>query len=66
MFQHGCIEEQPLLPPGGLEVFGLRKLLPQTADYDFNVHVMDFKPGEYLHIKVRAAQHGCSSGSLAL
>jgi hypothetical protein len=51
-FQHGCVEDQATLPPGGLEVFGLRKLLPQTADYDFNVHVMDFKPGEYLHIKV--------------
>ena len=31
--------------------FALRKLLPQTADYDFNVHVMDFQPGEYLFVK---------------
>ena len=35
------------------EVFVLRKLLPQTADYDFNIHIMDFRPGEYLYVKVR-------------
>lgn len=34
------------------EVFILRKLLPQTADYDFNIHIMDFRPGEYLYVKV--------------
>ncbi len=60
-FQHGCVEEQPLLPPGGREVFRLRKLLPQTQDYDFNVHVMDFSPGEYLYIKASDGihWHGC-------
>ena len=40
-------------------MFLLRKLLPQTADYDFNVHVMDFQPGEYLNVKeVHYNQHG--------
>ncbi len=40
-------------------MFLLRKLLPQTADYDFNVHVMDFAPGEYLNVKeVHYNQHG--------
>jgi glyoxylate utilization-related uncharacterized protein len=43
-FQTGNTEEQAVLPVPG-EVFVLRKLLPQTDDYDFNVHVMDFKPG---------------------
>ncbi|GAB4822109.1 hypothetical protein N2152v2_009155 [Parachlorella kessleri] len=57
-FVHGNTEEQPVLPVDG-EVFVLRKLLPQTAHYDFNVHVMDFKPGEYLNVKeVHYNQHG--------
>lgn len=57
-FQHGNIESQPILPVDG-EVFILRKLLPQTSDYDFNVHVMDFNPGEYLNVKeVHYNQHG--------
>lgn len=44
---------------GAGEVFLLRKLLPQTRDYDFNVHVMDFAPGEYLNVKeVHYNQHG--------
>lgn len=47
----GTTTGQPLLPVAG-EVFALRKLLPQTADYDFNVHVMDFQPGEFLNAKV--------------
>lgn len=44
-FVSGNTEAQPILPVDG-EVFVLRKLLPPTADYDFNIHVMDFKPGE--------------------
>lgn len=44
VFSHGSVAAQPLLPVEG-EVFRLRKLLPQTGDYDFNVHVMDFLPG---------------------
>ncbi len=51
ILSHGNVEASPLLPCAG-EVFDLRKLLPQTADYDFNVHVMDFKPGEFLYVKV--------------
>ena len=35
------------------EVFALRKLLPQQPQYDFNIHVMDFQPGESLYVKVR-------------
>ena len=37
-FLHGHTQEQPLLPTEG-EVFALRKLLPQSSEYDFNVHV---------------------------
>lgn len=51
MFQTGVTDEQPTIPCAG-EIFLLRKLLPQTADYDFNVHVMDFLPGDYLNVKV--------------
>ena len=51
MFQTGVTDEQPTVPCAG-EIFLLRKLLPQTADYDFNVHVMDFLPGDYLNVKV--------------
>lgn len=57
-FLHGDIEAQPLIPAGG-EVFKLRKLLPDTEDYDFNIHVMDFMPGEHLHVReVHYNQHG--------
>lgn len=57
-FLHGATQAQPVLPVPG-EVFVLRKLLPQTADYDFNVHVMDFRPGEHLNVKeVHYNQHG--------
>lgn len=68
----GALGEQPPAPrvhvgstthlqnipvPG--EVFALRKLLPQTAPYDFNIHIMDFQPGEYLNVKeVHFNQHG--------
>ncbi|GAX83252.1 hypothetical protein CEUSTIGMA_g10678.t1 [Chlamydomonas eustigma] len=57
-FFNGHVEGSPLLPTPG-EVFELRKLIPQTADYDFNIHVMDFKPGEHLFVKeVHYNQHG--------
>lgn len=49
-FLHGIAEEQPVLPVPG-ETFVLRKLLPQTPEYDFNIHVMDFQPGEFLNVK---------------
>ncbi|KAK3243374.1 hypothetical protein CYMTET_46969, partial [Cymbomonas tetramitiformis] len=40
-------------------VFDLRKLLPQTEEYDFNIHIMDFKPGQFLNVKeVHYNQHG--------
>lgn len=29
----------------------------QTSDYDFNIHIMDFQPGEYLFVKVRGQSH---------
>lgn len=55
---HGSADDQPLLPTEG-EIFRLRKLLPQTSAYDFNIHVMDFYPGEYLNVKeVHYNQHG--------
>eukprot|EP00798_Chlamydomonas_sp_ICE-L_P026940 gene26940-4561_t len=55
---YGDIEARPNLDTPG-EVFGLRKLLPVTEDYDFNIHVMDFQPGEHLNVKeVHYNQHG--------
>lgn len=33
------------------EMFALRRLLPVSASYDFNIHIMDFEPGEYLNVK---------------
>lgn len=57
-FLHGEIETQPLIAAPG-EVFKLRKLLPDTEDYDFNIHVMDFMPGEHLNVReVHYNQHG--------
>ncbi|GMH35662.1 hypothetical protein BSKO_03530 [Bryopsis sp. KO-2023] len=57
-FLYGITDEQPVLDTPG-EMFALRKLLPQTPVYDFNIHVMDFKPGEHLFVKeVHYNQHG--------
>ncbi|KAF3448238.1 hypothetical protein FNV43_RR08951 [Rhamnella rubrinervis] len=54
----GSTNQQPLLETPG-EVFELRKLLPMSMPYDFNVHIMDFQPGEYLNVKeVHYNQHG--------
>ncbi|TVU39071.1 hypothetical protein EJB05_12474 [Eragrostis curvula] len=54
----GSTDKQPLLETPG-EVFQLRKLLPTSAAYDFNIHIMDFQPGEYLNVKeVHYNQHG--------
>lgn len=55
---HGHTEDSPLLPVPG-EVFRLRKLVPQTPAYDFNIHIMDFSPGEHLNVKeMHYNQHG--------
>ncbi|XP_024518559.1 (S)-ureidoglycine aminohydrolase-like [Selaginella moellendorffii] len=57
-FLVGNVDDRPLLETPG-EVFDLRKLLPSDAIYDFNVHIMDFQPGEYLNVKeVHYFQHG--------
>ncbi|KAK1564320.1 hypothetical protein Q3G72_000571 [Acer saccharum] len=54
----GSTDKQPLLETPG-EVFQLRKLLPQSMPYDFNIHIMDFQPGEFLNVKeVHYNQHG--------
>ncbi|BBN03284.1 (S)-ureidoglycine aminohydrolase [Marchantia polymorpha subsp. ruderalis] len=54
----GVTDVQPLLDTPG-EVFELRKLLPTNGVYDFNIHIMDFQPGEYLNVKeVHYNQHG--------
>ncbi|CAI5507374.1 unnamed protein product [Closterium sp. Naga37s-1] len=54
----GQTHKQPILPVPG-EVFALRKLLPTTIAYDFNIHIMDFEPGEFLNAKeVHYNQHG--------
>ncbi|XP_057792934.1 (S)-ureidoglycine aminohydrolase isoform X1 [Salvia miltiorrhiza] len=54
----GSTSEQPLLETPG-EVFELRKLLPTSLPYDFNIHIMDFQPGEFLNVKeVHYNQHG--------
>jgi (S)-ureidoglycine aminohydrolase len=40
-------------------MFALRKLLPDNFDYHFNVHVMDFQPGEHLVVhEVHYNAHG--------
>lgn len=51
---NGSTAERPVLPVPG-EVFALRKLLPSSDAYDFNVHVMDFRPGEALYVKASCA-----------
>lgn len=57
-FLVGTTGDQPLVPVAP-EVFALRKLLPTTPEYDFNMHVMDFEPGEFLLVKeVHYNQHG--------
>eukprot|EP00878_Enallax_costatus_P025359 GHUV01027130.1.p1 GENE.GHUV01027130.1~~GHUV01027130.1.p1 ORF type:complete len:192 (+),score=53.65 GHUV01027130.1:328-903(+) len=57
-FQHGTTDDRPTLPVDP-EVFVLRKLLPATDDYDFNIHIMDFEPGQYLYVKeIHYNQHG--------
>ncbi|XP_066390830.1 probable (S)-ureidoglycine aminohydrolase isoform X2 [Miscanthus floridulus] len=53
----GSTDKQPLLETLG-EVFQLRKLLPTSLSYDFNIHIMDFQPGEYLNVKVSRASRG--------
>eukprot|EP00898_Chlorokybus_atmophyticus_P009032 jgi/Chlat1/912/Chrsp108S01422 len=54
----GYTDDNPALETPG-EVFGLKKLLPTTPEYDFNIHVMDFHPGEYLMVKeLHYNQHG--------
>ncbi|KAL6554476.1 hypothetical protein OROMI_020149 [Orobanche minor] len=54
----GSTDKQPLLETPG-EVFELRKLLPTSLPYDFNIHIMDFQPGDYLNVKeVHYNQHG--------
>ncbi|CAI6002067.1 unnamed protein product, partial [Closterium sp. NIES-64] len=54
----GQTHKQPIRPVPG-EVFALRKLLPTTIAYDFNIHIMDFEPGEFLNVKeVHYNQHG--------
>lgn len=42
------------------ETFRLRRLLPpDDSTLDFNIHIMDFDPGEYLNVKeVHYNQHG--------
>jgi len=51
-------KKQPLLETPG-EIFELRKLLPTSLPYDFNIHIMDFQPGEFLNVKeVHYNQHG--------
>ena len=57
-FRYGSIDSQPVVPAAG-EVFQLRKLMPDTEETDFNIHVMDFMPGEHLNVReVHYNQHG--------
>jgi len=52
----------PAVVPGGGETFTLRRLLPSpspTSAPDFNVHLMDFEPGQVLATReVHHNQHG--------
>lgn len=55
----GFIDDKPTLDPGAPEVFTLRKLLPLEERFDFNIHVMDFEPGQFLHCnEMHYNQHG--------
>lgn len=57
-FFHSSVRECETVVPAG-EVYRLRRLLPLSREFDFNVHVMDFAPGEYLHAKeAHHNQHG--------
>lgn len=58
-FSYGDVEASPLLPTGP-EVFKLRKLLPQTTDYDFNVHGARMGRGMHAstHASPAARAHG--------
>jgi len=57
-FLSGETDDLPLVAAAG-EVFELRKLLPSAPEFDFNVHVMDFLPGQYLNVKeMHYNQHG--------
>jgi glyoxylate utilization-related uncharacterized protein len=57
-FVFGSTDDLPNIETPG-EVFGLKKLLPQTLEWDANFHVMDFNPGEYLYVKeIHYNQHG--------
>jgi len=54
----GHVDLQPNIETPG-EVFGLKKLLPQSLEFDVNFHVMDFNPGEHLNVKeIHYNQHG--------
>jgi len=57
-FHHGSTSEKSnLVTPG--EIFKLKKCLPEEEAYDFNIHIMDFEPGEFLNVKeVHYNQHG--------
>lgn len=57
-FFHSPVRDCETVVPAG-EVYRLRRLLPLSREFDFNVHVMDFAPGEYLHAKeAHHNQHG--------
>ena len=59
----GHTDDQPNIPTPG-EVFGLKKLLPQTLEWDVNFHVMDFNPGRgggQFHITSPSPTTICSS-----
>lgn len=54
----GSTHSQPVIETPG-EVFVLHKLLPTSEEYDFNIHVMDFEPGDFLNVKeIHYNQHG--------
>lgn len=57
-FLWDSVESQPVRSVPG-EVFKLRRLLPSTGEFDFNMHIMDFHPGQHLNVKeVHYNQHG--------
>mmetsp|Transcript_816 Transcript_816/g.2657 ORF Transcript_816/g.2657 Transcript_816/m.2657 type:complete len:289 (-) Transcript_816:268-1134(-) len=50
-FVSGGIDECKTLDPGPDECFVLRKLLPMDVEWDMNIHVMDFAPGQTLGVR---------------
>ena len=58
-FVWGSTDRMPNVETPKRKNFKLKKLLPSMEHYDFNIHVMDFEPGQSLDVKeVNYDRHG--------